>query len=156
MSGNDTANKPPWGATRESVTTWLGRYGRPVFNATGVVRGSVKFPKLGEGDATAIVSATGIDDLEDEVIDTEAAITDHRINVDSDAGREELQDSRETRDGMIEEFIAELRKRLLPEEVAAEEAQMGRLYPPVSDPLPGLGDDFPGPAAPGETTGQVL
>jgi hypothetical protein len=55
------ANRPPWGTTRESVTTWLGRYGRPVFNATGVVRGSVKCPKLGEGDATAIVSATGLD-----------------------------------------------------------------------------------------------
>jgi hypothetical protein len=135
---------------------WLGRYGRPVFNATGVVRGSVKYPKLGEGDATAIVSAAGIDDLEDEVIDIEAAITDHRINVDSGAGREELQDSRETCDGMIEEFITALRKRLLPEDVAAEEAQMERLYPPVSDPLPGLDDDFPGPAGPGETTGQAL
>jgi hypothetical protein len=59
-----TAKSPPWGTTRESVTTWLGRYGRPVFNATGVVRGSVKCPKLGEGDATAIVSAAGIHDLE--------------------------------------------------------------------------------------------
>jgi hypothetical protein len=70
--------------------------------------------------------------------------------------REELQDSRETRDGMIEEFITELRKRLLPEDVAAEEAQMERLYPPVSDPLPGLDDGFPGPAGPEETTGQTL
>jgi hypothetical protein len=149
------ANRLPWGTTRESVTTWLGRYGRPVFNATGVVRGSVKYPKLGGGDAEAIVKAADIDELEDEVIDTEAAITDHRINVDSSAGREELQDSRETRDGMIEEFITELRKRLLPEDVAAEEAQMERLYPPVSDPLPGLVVDIPGPAGPGETIGQA-
>ena len=150
------AKRPPWGTTRESVTTWLGRYGRPVFNATGVVRGSVKYPKLGEGDAEAIIKAADIDDLEDEVIDTEAAIADHRINVDSSAGREELQDSRETRDGMIEEFITALRKRLLPEDVAAEEAQMERLYPPVSDPLPGLDDDFPRPAGPWRTEGPAL
>ena len=60
------AKGPPWGTTHESVTTWLGRHGRPVVNATGVVRGSVKYPKLGEGDATAIVSATGLDALEDD------------------------------------------------------------------------------------------
>jgi hypothetical protein len=149
------ANRPPWGITRESATTWLGRYGRPVFNATGVVRGSVKCPKLGEGDATAIVSAAGITDMEDEVIDTEEAITDHRINLDSGAGREDLQESRETRDSSIEEFIGQLRKRLLPEAVAAEQAQMERLYPPVSDPLPGLDVDIPGPAGPGETAGQA-
>jgi hypothetical protein len=64
------------------VTAWLGWYGRPVFNETGVVRGNVRFPKLGEGDATAIVSAAGIDDLGDEVIDTDAAICDHRLNLD--------------------------------------------------------------------------
>jgi hypothetical protein len=96
------ASRPPWGTTRESVTTWLGRYGRPVFNATGVVRGSVKYPKLGEGDATAIVSAAGLDDLEDLVIDTDAAICDHLGNLDSGADCEELQESR---DGAIEEFI---------------------------------------------------
>jgi hypothetical protein len=149
------ANRLPWGTTRESVTTWLGRYGRPVFNATGVVRGSVKYPKLGEGDAEAIVKAAGIDDLEDQVIDIEAAISDHLSNLDSSAGREELQDSRETRDGTIEEFITALRKRLLPEAVAAEKAQMERLYLPVSDPLPGLDVDIPGPAGPGETTDQA-
>lgn len=82
------------------------------------------YPRLGEGDVTAIVSAAG-------------------------------KTPRETRDGMIGEFTGGLRKRLLPEGVAAEEAQMERLYPPVSDPLPGLGDDSRGPADAGETTGQA-
>ena len=131
------AKRPPWGTTRESVTAWLTRYGAAEFTETGVVRGSVKYPKLGEGDAETIVKAAGITNMEDEVIDTEEAITDHRINLDSGAGREDLQESRETRDGSIEEFIGELRKRLLPEAVAAEEAQMERLYP--AGPLPGLG-----------------
>ena len=132
-----------WGTTRQSVTAWLGKYGQPVFAGTGVVRGSVKYPKLKAGDALAIVAAAGLADdeeLEDAAIEADDAIDTHQDNLDSGASGEDLRDSRERRDGSIEGFIGELRKRLLPEAVAHEEAEMDRLYPDYGA-LPGLGEE---------------
>lgn len=136
-----SAMKPAWGSTRESVTAWLSRYGQRTFNASGTVCAVVKYPKLAEGDAMAIVKAAGLvddDAVEGAAIDADDAISNHRDNLDSDAGREELTDSRENRDDCIEEFISELREVLLPEAVAHEKAEIERLFPRTDDPLPGL------------------
>ena len=136
-----TAGKPPWGTSRESVTVWLGKYGAVKFTATGTVRDSRKYPKLAAGDAVAIAAAAGLSEdegLEDAAIAADDAVSTHQDNLDGGASGEDRRESREWRDDCVAEFIGELRKRLLPEAVAAEEAELDRLYPRTDDPLPGL------------------
>jgi hypothetical protein len=101
-----------------------------------------KLPRLGEGDALVIARTAGFgeeaDDFESDlyglIVEVDAAIGD--LEAARDGGdREEIDDARETRDGAVEEFLAEIRKRLLPDVVAAEEAETERIR---AEPLPGL------------------
>jgi hypothetical protein len=110
-------SKPRWGTTRESVTEWV----RPFSNW------KLHPKKLAEGDGETICKTAGIEDMDDEVTTLDSAICDHQDNIDGGAGREERAASREDLDGAIEEFIDGLRKRLVPETVAAEEAELDRM-----------------------------
>ena len=99
-----------------------------------------KMPRLGEGDAEVIAVTAGLGLLYDEagalVIDVDSTISDVDDGRDSGASREEMESLREARDGAVEEFLSHVRAHLLPDVVAAEEAEAARIR---REPLTGLG-----------------
>jgi len=89
-----------------------------------------KLPRLTEGDAKVIASAAGFgEDITDPgseicglITDVDSAISD--LGDARDGGdRDYVTWARETRDDTVEAFLEVVRNRLMPDVVAAEEAE---------------------------------
>ena len=100
-----------------------------------------KLPQVREDWPETIAETAGLDyscgsETWDLGTDAQAAIVDVADGRDSGASREEMESLRETRDDALEEFLSHIRKYLLPDVVAAEDAEIARM---CREPLTGLG-----------------